>query len=196
MTQNKFWLVWSPQGKTNPQKRYNTQESAIADAKKLSECYPKQDVFVLPATHHFKSTVTVVETPLEATPEELSEVVPKFKIGDRIYHIALKQYGVITQYNSGNKRICLVLFDGDKAENIVSQEFLVTQTIEPTAGETPTDTPKNEFKIGDRVKHNKHGRGWIAEHRIEEREFYWISSVENSPNGGGFFGYPEDLTHA
>ena len=98
MTQNKFWLVWSPQGLTPPKKRYETQEKAIAGAKKLAESYPKQDIFVVEATHHFKANVNVIETDLTA-PEndfvELAEQVKyEFKIGDNV----LYQEGI---YESG-----------------------------------------------------------------------------------------------
>lgn len=93
MTQNKFWLVWSPQGLKPPKKRYETQEKAIDGAKKLAESYPKQNVFVMQATHHFKADVSVVETDLTAPENDFVEFAnqttqekPKFKVGDKVRH--------------------------------------------------------------------------------------------------------------
>jgi len=89
MTQNKFWLVWSPQGKEPPKKRYSSEKSAIEAGKKLAESYPKQDVFIAPVTHHFKADMNVIETVLEQTIDNTLEFgcvsdEPKFKVGDRV----------------------------------------------------------------------------------------------------------------
>ena len=49
--------MWTPHDKEPPKKRFESQEEAINEAKKLAEIYTNLDVFVVEATHYFKSEV-------------------------------------------------------------------------------------------------------------------------------------------
>ena len=66
MTQNKFWLVWSPQGKVTPTEIYNSINLAKQKAQELANAIQENEFYVLEATHHFKTDV--IETSFEAKP--------------------------------------------------------------------------------------------------------------------------------
>ncbi len=53
MDQEKFWLVWSPTGTKAPQHKHVSNESAIAEAKRLARAHPGQEFMVMEATDGF-----------------------------------------------------------------------------------------------------------------------------------------------
>ncbi len=180
MTQNKFWLVWSPQGKTNPKKRYETQELAIEAGKKLAESYPKQDVYIAPVTHHFKADVNVVETVLS---EQVNEPEAEFKIGDKIY--TQGKYGVIKQINTFTYS---VYFD-ELGFQYVDKNDPTLQKIEPATDKEPE--PK--FKVGDMVK--LYGRDEIF--KIKELQNNELISIFDILDDCRYYKVSsEKLTHA
>jgi hypothetical protein len=151
MTQNKFWLVWSPQGKEPPKKRYNSEESAVEAGKKLAESYPKQDVFVAPVTHHFKADVNVVETSLEQEVNHWlidGEVIGINK--DYILNETKEIVKIIAcDHDSGvviYKKKSGEIFEITLSENRLHREFSKTVLSEQIL------TPNFKFKVGDRVR--------------------------------------------
>lgn len=54
MDQDKFWLVWSPTGTRPPQQKHPSNESAIAEAKRLARAHRGQQFIVMEATDGFE----------------------------------------------------------------------------------------------------------------------------------------------
>jgi hypothetical protein len=86
MAQDKFWLIWSPQGTVNPTETYYSKELARQKARELSSCIQESDFYIVEATHHYKADINVIETSFEVTSEESLAVEPKFKVGDIVKH--------------------------------------------------------------------------------------------------------------
>ena len=106
MTNNKFWLVRG----SNIERQHNKKEEAEYSARRLAEEHELTfGVFELVSTFEGKATktVNVIETSFEATPEESSEVKPKFKIGDivNINAIGFKGSQFEITYSSKHKGI-------------------------------------------------------------------------------------------
>ena len=47
MTNEKFWIVWSPNGKTNPRVKHGDYFSARGEANRLCELNPNQEFYVM-----------------------------------------------------------------------------------------------------------------------------------------------------
>lgn len=62
MNDEKFWLVWSPQGRTPPSMRHLTIDTANTEADRLAKLNPGHSFFVLTAESlHVKRDVDVIQ---------------------------------------------------------------------------------------------------------------------------------------
>ena len=59
----KFWMVYSPQGKSPPSVRHETKKLAYAEASRLAGILPGHDFYVLKAVHKLKGVIHVNEFP-------------------------------------------------------------------------------------------------------------------------------------
>jgi hypothetical protein len=65
----KFWVVWSPQGRTPTVQHWN-RASADTEAKRLAQTHPGQDFFVLKASRGFRGVEPPEPTTLKMIPDD------------------------------------------------------------------------------------------------------------------------------
>lgn len=163
MKQNKFWLVCR---NIDFDETLNTKEEAIQKARHACEVNFENNVYILEATHHFKTDVT--EADLTAPENDFVELAEpatdepkhKFKIGDKV---------LINGIN-GNYKIDKILADNYFVvkNGLNGRDFLDYKVeaknltlAEPTIDETSPVEPN--FKVGDRVVNCHGGFGVVLE---------------------------------
>lgn len=194
MTQNKFWLVWQPNIIYN---RHETQELAIKEAKGLAIVNQDSTYYVLEATHSFKADVNIVETSFEATPEQSSEVEPKFKIGDivNINAIGFKGSQFEITYCNGNKEN--YYYSVKNIENQDEQSHGINECDIILAEPTVMEMLNFKFKVGDIVNHKYYGKCKIQQLKYVDSNGNgaWYDVTDDS-SPVWFMIKEEKLTHA
>lgn len=55
----KFWIVWSPQGRTPPSHRHWSKDDAMREAERLAKASPNAEFFAMKCVGGFSSEPTV-----------------------------------------------------------------------------------------------------------------------------------------
>lgn len=178
MTNNKFWLVCR---NIDFDETLNTKEEAIKKARHACEVNFESNVYILEATHHFKTDVT--ETSFEATPEELklipkTEYRKKFNNGDlvKIEHSddafkIISCGGSFTKEYTGNVYDIESIKDGKIYRSINECDLMPEESsaVEP------------KFKIGDRVLLDNYYE-CVVDDYFDETKSYKLSIISGGYN--------------
>lgn len=79
MSETKFWLVWSPEGRTAPSKRMVSKEQAFAVAKEMALRHPGQSFYALEALGGAKSEIVAKAIEVVEPKPELTA----WRVGDK-----------------------------------------------------------------------------------------------------------------
>lgn len=76
MSEQQFWLVWSPEGQRPPTRQHLSADSAGDEAERLASNAPGHSFYVLHAVEVRRTAHAPVETIALAAPDELDDEIP------------------------------------------------------------------------------------------------------------------------
>jgi hypothetical protein len=156
MTQNKFWLVWVYKCPEIPKQEFNSQEEALNGAKILAKTCVGKNVCVAETTHIIKGFVAT-----------------------QIMELDSKEIGFSINIDDKNNNVNGLLYPVDGGTDLSSPTETPTDFDKQC---TPTENPKQEFKVGDHVIQDK---CFNSIYRINWIDKKWVSMT---PIYGGIVG--------